>query len=354
MKQRADGLWQRKIRINGKDKVFYSSEPTEKKAAKDIEEKIFQYKSQDHTQKHNFKAIGEAMLAAKAKTVSHNTLYNYKIQFAKMNCFYERDIETITTSEVQTLINTLADGSCAKASLQKFKNVLNLIFKHAAYNGVTVSYISDLVKIPTNAPQKKRHSVDDDCINIITQNVSPTDFSMWPFILLYTGLRRGELAALKRSDIDFDKKIIKVTKSVQFINDKPIVKNCPKTENGIREVPILDIVYKPLKKFTSKMKSNEFIFGGDKPYSLIMIRRRWDNYCKKYNLDITQHQLRHSYALILFRAGVDPKTAQGLLGHANFQTTMNIYTDFSKDVTDASVKKINKIIIKQQNRAVKK
>ena len=348
MKKRADGLWQRKVRINGKDKVFYSSEPTERKAIKDIENKIIEYKSKDHKQKHNFKMIGEKMLSEKEKTVSYNTHYNYTIQFSKMKCFYDQDIETITSKDVQNLINSLADKGYSKASLQKFKNVLNLIFKFAAYNQINVSYISELVKIPTQAPQKKRHSVDDECIKIITENVSPKDFSMWPFMLLYTGLRRGELAALKRSDVDLKNRIIKITKSVQFINDRPVVKNSPKTESGIREVPILDIVYEPLKKYIAKMKPDEFLFGGEKPYSLIMIRRRWNNYCKKNDISITQHQLRHSYALILFKAGVDPKTAQGLLGHANFQTTMNIYTDFSKDVTAESVNKINNMISKMK------
>ena len=348
MKKRADGLWQRKIRIDGKDKVFYSSEPTERKAAKDIENKIIEYKTKDHRQKHNFKMIGEKMLAEKEKTVSYNTHYNYNIQFDKMSSFYDRDIETITSKDVQNLINSLADEGYSKASLQKFKNVLNLIFKFAAYNQINVSYISELVRIPSKAPQKKRHSVNDDCIDVITKNVSTEDFSMWPFILLYTGLRRGELAALKRSDVDLENRIIKITKSVQYINDKPVVKNSPKTESGIREVPILDILYGPLKKYISKMKPDEFLFGGEKPYSLIMIRRRWDKFCKKNNISITQHQLRHSYALILFKAGVDPKTAQGLLGHANFQTTMNIYTDFSKDVTEQSVNKINELLSKRK------
>ena len=64
-----------------------------------------------------------------------------------------------------------------------------------------------------------------------------------------------------------------------------------------------------------------------------MLRKRWARYIKGIDVNITQHQLRHAYSFLLYRSGIDVKTAQYLLGHSNYATTMNIYTDFDKEKT---------------------
>lgn len=75
-----------------------------------------------------------------------------------------------------------------------------------------------------------------------------------------------------------------------------------------------------------------------------MIRRRWHKYIKATGLNITQHQLRHSYATILYRAGIDLKTAKNLLGHADVQTTLNIYTHLEKEISQNTFDKINNFV----------
>ena len=69
-----------------------------------------------------------------------------------------------------------------------------------------------------------------------------------------------------------------------------------------------------------------------------------DKYTATIGYRFTNHQLRHAYAKLLYKAGVDPKTAQRLLRHADIQTTMNIYTEFDEEVTQASVKKANEYL----------
>ena len=160
------------------------------------------------------------------------------------------------------------------------------------------------------------------------KNALTTDFGMWAMILLYTGMRRGELAAIQLKDIDFNNGIIHVWRSVEFINNQPVLKDMPKSISGVRDIPILDIL-KPLLLFHCKdLGDNDFIFGKTAPLTETKIKKRWKKYCKEIDIDIHQHQLRHAYAKILYRAGIDPKTAQGLLGHADIQTTMNILQSF--------------------------
>ena len=115
---------------------------------------------------------------------------------------------------------------------------------------------------------------------------------------------------------------------MEWVGNVPNIKNNPKTEAGIREVPLLDCVYKVLKRGRGDQlifpnTKNELIRNGN-------FNRLWDKYRAETGLTITPHQLRHAYATMLYDAGVDVKTAQYLLGHANIQTTMDIYTHLSK------------------------
>ena len=89
------------------------------------------------------------------------------------------------------------------------------------------------------------------------------------------------------------------------------------------------------------MQPDDFIFGGEKPLTVTQIRKRMDKYTKAIGHRFTNHQLRHAYAKLLYKAGVDAKTAQRLLRYADIQTTMNIYTEFDDEVTRSSVEKIN-------------
>jgi site-specific recombinase XerD len=74
------------------------------------------------------------------------------------------------------------------------------------------------------------------------------------------------------------------------------------------------------------------------------VEHSWDRYCNATGLNINIHQLRHSYATILNKAGVDVKTAQILLGHKDIKITLNIYTEIEKEQLDKARDQINKYI----------
>ena len=68
----------------------------------------------------------------------------------------------------------------------------------------------------------------------------------------------------------------------------------------------------------------------------------YDEYRAASGVTATPHQIRHGYATALFENGIDPKTAQVLLGHSQLSTTMDIYTHVCEDVISAAAKKMNK------------
>lgn len=344
MKKRSDGRYMKYVTIApGQRKAFYSSEKTEAKANADIQRQMLNYAAEAHADTHNFLSIAEKMIEDKERTVSHTTVECYKNALNHLDAFFDCNIEEISPSMLQKLLNRMAAQQYSYSLISKTKIVFGLVLNYAILHDINVNNFMSSIRVP-RVERKKVESVDDYIIDRITKNVDISAFGMWPMILLYTGMRRGELAALQRKDIDFNNDVIHIRRSVEFINNQPKLKNMPKTTNSVRDVPILDVLRPYLQSHCSTCKANDFIFGGDNPLTLTMIKKRWKSYCKTIDADIHQHQLRHAYAKILYRAGVDAKTAQGLLGHADIQTTMNIYTDFSDDVTNKSVGLINSFI----------
>ena len=127
-------------------------------------------------------------------------------------------------------------------------------------------------------------------------------------------------------------------KSVYHKSNVPHIKGT-KTENGTRKVVLLDVLADKLPKG----KDENFIFSidGTKPLGYSAFQRRWDKYKKETGLDITAHQLRHTYATILFEAGIDVKDAQHLLGHSDISVTRNIYTHIRTNHFKETVEKLN-------------
>ena len=143
---------------------------------------------------------------------------------------------------------------------------------------------------------------------------------------LYTGMRLGEVCALKWEDIYFDKKLIHVQRNVALGYEETNIEKGPKTAAGDRFIPIPDELYNILKAMphtseyviTSSRHGKNFTRNGFAMHFRLLR--------KKIVLpdDITYHCLRHTFATVM-STRLDPKTLQTILGHANISVTMNTY-----------------------------
>lgn len=343
MKRRADGRWVKKKTINGESVFFYSSAETEKQAIKDIENQMIEHKAKKHIETHNFKSLADKMLDLQSLSVSYNTMQSYTHSLKYLKPFYEYDITNITPTMVQKLIDDMVKKKgYSFSAVSKAKVVFGLVLDYAiVHENLNINNFTRSIKIPKNAPKGKVTSPPDEVRSIIIDNAEAIEFGMWAMIFLCTGLRRGEQAALRKKDIDFDNDIILVKDAVEFIVNQPNLKGRPKTEASIDSVPILSILKPSLMRLCDDLQPNDFIFGGNKPLTKTQIDKRWKKYCQTIGHEFNGHQLRHAYAKMIYEAGVDVKTAQRLLRHADIRTTMNIYTEFSQKMTDESVDKIN-------------
>ncbi|MEG1758721.1 MAG: site-specific integrase [Oscillospiraceae bacterium] len=266
--------------------------------------------------------------------------------------------EAVGAPEIYADILKLKTRGMSAKSVSTRKSVYKLIFDYAIISGYTKLNPAQSVSVPSGLPKKERLAPEDDIIAIIIRSTN-LPFGLFPFFLLFTGLRKGEALALQWRDINFDKKIISVTKSVEWINQRPFIK-CPKTKAGTREVPLLG----GLSALLKPGKPDEYIFGGTAgPMTFSAYRHAWYGYCKAAGLGetvaeprtnkrgklytvnvftptLTAHQLRHGYATILYEADIDELTTQKIMGHADISTTHTIYVNLRDKHREAETKKI--------------
>lgn len=163
---------------------------------------------------------------------------------------------------------------------------------------------------------------------------------LYPLIYLNVlfGLRRSEVLGLQWDSVDFEREIITIKHTVVRYTDI-VEKDKTKSEASFRSYPLTDEVRTIMLKLKEKELYNRFLFGNEyvnnnyifkwdngKLYNPDYISRKFSDILKKYNLrKIRFHDLRHSCASLLVAKGFQLKDIQEWLGHADIQTTANIY-----------------------------
>lgn len=291
------------------------------------------------------------------QNVGYNTLQRYKAiinnQIKPLIGFY--NLTDLKINIVQITLNRLSE-IYSTSTLKKFKITLNQIYESAIKMQLVYKNPCNGVIIPQKE-QPKRTSIPDETIKYIEEFCRGYKNGSFILTLLYTGLRRGEAIALTWNDIDLKNSCIHVNKAIEFINNRPKIKS-PKTANGIREVPLLDM----LKPYLTKPKDaepNDYVFKNNHGalHTLVSIRRLYESFIKNFKLymkekykninidyNFTMHQFRHTYATILYKAGVDVKTAQSYLGHGSISVTMDIYTHLDKQHKKLNAERLNEFI----------
>ena len=177
-------------------------------------------------------------------------------------------------------------------------------------------------------------------------------------ILIYTGLRRGELLGLEWSDINFEKKTMSISRTSVHIRSKGIVTDTTKNEYSIREISISDELIELLKLYYQEqqelkaklgdmwVETNRICIRDDgSPMGIGTPYNTLQKLLKKYKSpDISLHSLRHTNATIMIESGTDLKTTSARLGHSQASTTMNIYVHQIKSSNEHAAENISKAL----------
>lgn len=374
--QRKDGRYQAKVHI-GKGKYTYLYDTSVKRLDKKVAElKIKLGKGVDIAAKHDtFGEWAEMWLKNKKATVAYKRWTSYKAGINKFEEIYNTPINKVRTVDVQAVINEqFADGK-SKQTLEIYKMACSQVFKLAIANRVTEWNPATAVTIPKGAPQEEKRALTEEEQQWIIN--TPHRAQTAAMIMMYAGLRCGELIPLLWTDIDLEAKTITVNKSVAVEEGGTVVKDGAKTESGERVVYIPDKLVDYLA--TVDRKNNLLVCPSakGKVMSNTSWKRLWESYLGELNRlygdfskqiiyvngvptqftlpqskhnphkvpfvipNITAHWLRHTYITMLYLAGVDVMTAKEQAGHADIKTTMQIYTHLDKKYKVKQIDKLN-------------
>lgn len=166
---------------------------------------------------------------------------------------------------------------------------------------------------------------------------------------LYSGLRIGELLALKWEDIDFTNDILSVTKSCHdTYSDGKYVKyiDSPKTPSSKRKIPLPKQLVPYLKALKKSNVSGFLIEGkGGKAISVRSYENTFKVVMQRLDLPYTGfHCLRHTFATRALECGMDVKTLSEILGHKNAAITLNCYTHSMPEHKSAMMNKLGKML----------
>lgn len=338
--RRNDGRWCKTKTINGKKMYFYSAEPTEKKALRDIENQMIEYTGEVQKGKL-FKDVAEEWEKIKREDLDPVTWYKtYKAAYAQVKeRFRELSIVNITPFDIDKYFKKLKANKYSHKYVATRKSVLNMIFEYAFVRGYVNDNFISSVPIPSGLGKKARKAPSEDDIKIVTSNYEGDDFLY--YFLVYTGLRMSEACALTNEDIDFDNNLIYINKKIVWDGNRPVLKHQPKTEAGERAVPLLSELKKRMtKNFEGYLFSRD---NGKSPYTQKQLRIITDGYKKKHNISFTPHQLRHAFASLGVEADLSVKELQYIMGHSDIHTTMDIYAEIRKSQQTSIANKMSEI-----------
>ena len=290
---------------------------------------------------------------------------NYHI---KDSSLYNTQMVNVDFELCQALINKLSE-KYSRSTISKVYVILNMCFNYAFTKGHIGENPIMKVKMPKESSlvKKKKEakwlsSNDVEKLVLEAERLNTREFRIkgkvgervygvnayYVILIIYTGLRIGELMALTWSDIDFKNKTLSVNKSRAKgkIDGKTVlyVKD-PKSESGTRIIPLSDRAIYALQKIKECSSSDSDLVVSNTS-SESNITRTINRMLFRAGCEVEKcglHALRHTFGSLLLEKGVDLKTISYLLGHSDITVTANIYLHITREKAINSIEVLNKV-----------
>lgn len=338
IRKRADGRWEGRYKYLTPEKIFKMrsvygktcGEVKEKMERLIIEQNEAVQKA-DERRAGSIPTFGEVAgewLAAVEKTRKYSTWVKYRGICRK----HLKALEGIKLNEISNaaLAEKIFQGG---QYTQNLRHTVTQVANHVIRFGNETHgyYVPMLANHGSREKEKKIKTISRADQKALLRFLSDgTDSSKAGVLLCHaTGMRLGEVCSLKWEDIDFDRRIIHINRTIQRIAaaegdaKTALLESTPKSASSLREIPASGYIMQILGGME---RTGEYVVGGRKPVEPRTYENRFRQYAQKAGIGAYSfHSLRHTFATNCIENGMDAKTLSDILGHSNVQITLNRY-----------------------------
>lgn len=322
---------------------------------------------------------GQRWLRRKETKVCAKTYGSHVCNIKKLSPLFHRPVNKIRCVELEDILIALQKQGYSDKMLHAVKQIADGVMKDCVKNRVIEYNPFANAEIPKAlVDEEPRRALTEEEQRWVTD--TPHRAQTAAMIMMYAGLRRGELIPLTWSDIDLDEGTIKIVKSVEMVKGQSVLKNGGKTEAATRTVYIPQRLIDYLKTVERDSLLVVHMKNG-KMHTATSWKRLWESYIKDLNFKygdfgnlivdgkpykkpkskmapggvpiiipkFTAHWLRHTFITLMYLAGVDVLTAAKQAGHADIKVTMSIYTHLDEQYKKKNIDKLNAFLGRQSD-----
>lgn len=363
--QGKDGKWYTYLPDDSKKEGRRLVKRTEEKSLEDVVVSYWKQLGEVHTLKSTFyEWAGEKLRYGE---IEKNTYDRYETDFNRFfkNGFENTNIKNITEDSLEDFIkSTINRKQLTSKAYSGMRTLIIGIFKYAKkhkYSDISIHTFFGDLNLSKKIFAKKvkcaeKEVFTEEEIKSIVKYINGKELrirELGILLAIYTGMRPGELSALKPSDIRRNDRTIHVQRSeVKYKDDncKTVisVKNFPKSDAGDRYLLLNDKAYDTIRKILRLNPFGEYLFQDEKTHKRITengFNHKLSRICIAVNIPVrTMHKLRKTYGTTLIDHGVDDSIITAQMGHADIKTTRQYYY-YSNQSNDEKLNQLNKACI---------
>jgi len=284
--------------------------------------------------------------------------YEYIVRYHLVPTIGGLPLKNLRPEHLQSYYTGKIKAGLSSTSVRHHHTLLHRAFKQACQWGIMSRNPADMVKAPSNR-RLEMHTLTESQVNEVLGKATTDTYHCLFYLALQTGLRRGELLGLRWTDIDLTLAEMSVSRSaVQCPGGKVIFKT-PKTTRSRRTVALSPQTCIVLRQYLDNQMTirarlritfakDALIFSqlDGNPLKGNTVWNAWHIMLKRMGItDIRFHDIRHTMATAMLRAGVHPKIVQERLGHASIATTLDLYSHVSPGLQQAAAAKLDSIFM---------
>lgn len=313
--------------------------------------RFFDIKRDERKMNITFEELAQQWCEKKQPIVKESSMCAYRLILCSHLLPRFGQMRAITEAEAQAFLLEKIKGGLSKKTVRDVIAVLRSVVRYGARQKRFEAVEWEL-SYPTGEKVRKlpvlslRHQ--RKLTAYLTENIDPRTIGV--LMALCTGMRIGEVCALRWEDVDLPHRTIRVCQTSGCIYDSDMkqtrcVISTPKTKNSYREIPISRTLFDALC-FLKKQKTAPYIVGArEAPTSPRTYREYFTRLLGRLGIPrIVFHGLRHTFATRCVESGCDYKTISAILGHANVAITLNLYVHPNIDQKKRCIDKMSKFI----------